>query len=102
MATNKELTAENKALKQKIRDLTGLIKEGEVKADSFPSVGYGVLLNDDGYNLIKLCFDFDKKRAIIDEVVRTDKNFKMFAVRARNKMVDEVVRVSKENNKENK
>ena len=97
MATVKELTAENKSLKQEIRDLRGLVKEGNEKAETLPSIAYGVVVQDSQFNLIKLKFDFEKKKALIDEVVGTYNDVGKFALEARNSIVDEIVVLSKGN-----
>ena len=93
--TNKELTDQNKELKAEIRQLRNQVKEGVVKSDTLPNVGFGITINNDGYNLVELKFDLEKKSAIINDILKKEKNTGRFTGFAKTKLVDEIIRLSK-------
>lgn len=100
MANKADLEKEIKSLKQTIRELKSQVKVGKEVAEGLNDVGYGVFLGEDrNFQIVKLLFDFEKKTAAVDEVVRTTKSVGDAAVRIRNLVVDEVIEVDKERNK---
>lgn len=98
MATKTELEKEVRSLKSEIRELRKSSKAATGNLESLPFSGVGIAKDNDGkYNLVKLKFNLENNSAAVEDVFKIVKGRSDAAIYSRNAIVDEVIKLSKEN-----
>ena len=93
--TKTELEREIKELKGQIRELRSDVKSDVSELKDLTSTAIGVTLNKEGFSLVTIKFDSDKKSAIIIDSSDLGNNLMVAASKLKNSIIDELLNVSK-------
>lgn len=95
--TKAEIEKENKALKAKIRELQKTAKVASEVSGDLPDLAYGIVaVGEKKLGLVKILFDFETNRVIIDKESLVEEKFPQIVGTAKTKIVDEIRKKAKE------
>jgi hypothetical protein len=95
MATKKELEDQVSILKDEIRKLRGEAKATESTIEGLDHEAFGVFLVDKTFNLVKIKYDPETKKAAIDEVKDLGKSLVMASSAVKKAVIDTLIEIDK-------